>query len=161
MVLAAPCPAFPAVRVMHTHRCADNVEETLCTGKIISDISPVMVGTGRCEDRTRSVVLTDTDHFFCYNIESFVPADPLIAGNTTVFIMAVSVRIKVYSLHRVQTSVRRIDHLFPPLRIRCNCCSSRRSQFLSLCFDRPHIRIFIVKIDRCYTDDFVILNINK
>ena len=161
MMLAAPCPAFPAVRVMHAHGSTNNVKESFRTGKIIANAAPVMVGAGRCKDCSRAVCLSDTDHFFCNNIQCFIPADPFITGNASVFIVTVSIRIEINSFHWVKTAVWRIDHLFPPLCIRCNCRTTRRCQFLSLCGDRPHIRIFFIKVDRCYADDFVIFNVNK
>ena len=161
MVLTTPCPTFPAVRVMHTHRCANDVKESLRAGKIISDTAPVMMGTGRREDRSRTVGLSDTDHFFGYNIQCLIPADPLISGYTAVFIVTVSIRIKVHTFHRVQAAIRRIHHLLPALCVRCHSGTARRRQLLPFCSDRPHIRILAIKIDWRDTYDLIVFDINK
>ena len=101
MMDSTPVPAFPAVGVMMHPRHADRVDETEIGAEVVPDIAPGMVGAVTVGDGAGPVHALLSVDLLGHQVERFVPADRLIAGNAPVLRIALAIGIEIDPFHRL------------------------------------------------------------
>ena len=105
----SPVPALPAIRIVKNWRIVNHLHEASKRPHLVPDNSPVVVRRGHPGNRRGSMFLPDPFNFTGDDINSFVPAYPLISRFAAIFRIALTMRIEINAFHRVLDSILRIQ----------------------------------------------------
>ena len=158
---SAPVPAFPTVRIMVNFSVADQIHKAKIGRQVIADISPGVVGPMGRGNGAGPVIPLHALDFTGNHVEGFIPADPFIAGNATVLAIALSVRVEVHTLHRIQNTIGGIDGRLPVLAVGRQGGFAGRRELFAAGFDGPGTGITVVEIDGGGADQFAVLDVNE
>ena len=120
---------------------SNSIYELEICAQIIAYITPCMMRTMRVSYGPGSMFFLYAFYFTCDNIESFIPADPLITRYPTILLITFSIWIKVHTLHWVEQAIRGIKHAFPIHTMGRQSCFPGWSKCFSPRFYRVGIRI--------------------
>ena len=88
---------------------ADEVEEPVERAQVVADVSPGVMRTMAERDRAWPKIALHALELADDDVEGFVPADALVAGNPAIVRVPLAIGIEIDALHRIQQTVLRID----------------------------------------------------
>ncbi len=157
----APVPAFPAVGVVEDVGEPDHVEEAGPRSRAVAEVPPVVVGGGPGHDRLGAVIGADALHLAGDEVESFVPADPLVARLAAILLIAVAVGIEIHPLHGVEDPFVGI-HAGPLHQgERRHAGFAERGVLLSIHVDGPRGSVRLVEDERPHLGDLPLLHVHS
>ena len=164
-VLAAPPPAFPAVRLAHLQREAAPLAEQLAAGAVAGLHDLVLaVLVALVEQGGRAVLLLDAVHLAGDDVERLVPGDALELAHAAVLRVALAVGVEVDAHHRVADAGRGVHALLVGEAVRGDERLHAGLERAAPDFHLPGVQVFLlvlpVVVHRADADDLAVLHVH-
>ena len=161
VVLGAPGPTLPTVGIVHHARVPDGVEEAPVGAEEVPEGAPGVVRAVRREHRAGAVLAPHAHDLAGDDIQGFIPADALVAGDATGLGVTLAVRVEVDALHRVEQAVRRVHRGPGRQGVWRQAGLARRGETAAARRDGPRRRVVVVELDGRHAHDLAALDIHE